>query len=129
MGFLWSPQWQPPSAKGWTNRETTMTYRIDRLVSGKSGVVFRVSGRLHAENVDTLRGLLGREKGAVAIDLEDVTLVDHEAVKLLAVCEATGTELRNCPAYIREWVSRERAQTSAELSDLEAGAKADIQDV
>jgi Domain of unknown function (DUF4259) len=51
------------------------------------------------------------------------------AVKLLAVCETNGTELRNCPAYIREWVSRERAQRSAELSDLEAGASEDIQDV
>jgi hypothetical protein len=43
--------------------------------------------------------------------------------------ETSGIELRNCPAYIREWVSRERAQRSAELSDLEAGAKEDIQDV
>ena len=77
----------------------------------------------------TLRELLGREKGAVAIDLDQVTVADREAVKLLAVCESNGTELRNCPAYIREWVSRERAQRSAELSDLEAGAKEDIQDV
>jgi hypothetical protein len=106
-----------------------MTCRIDRLAGEKSRVAFRVSGRLHAENVDTLRDLLGREEGAVAIDLEEVTLADHEAVKLLAVCETNGTELRNCPAYIREWVSRERAQRSAELSDLEAGTSEDIQDV
>jgi predicted metal-binding protein len=79
--------------------------------------------------VGTLRELLGREKGAVAIDLDQVTVADREAVKLLAVCESNGTELRNCPAYIREWVSRERAQTSAELSDLETGAKEDFQDV
>jgi hypothetical protein len=45
-----------------TNRETTMTCRIDRLANGKGGVVFRVSGRLDAENVDTLRELLGRER-------------------------------------------------------------------
>ena len=86
-----------------------MTCRIDRLANGKSGVVFRVSGRLDAENLDTLRELLGREKGAVAIDLDQVTLADHEAVKLLAVCETNGTELRNCPAYVREWIHRERA--------------------
>jgi len=106
-----------------------MTCRIDRLAGEKTRVVFRVSGRLHAENVDTLRDLLGREEGAVAIDLKEVNLVDHEAVKLLAVCETNGTELRNCPAYIREWVSRERARRSAELSDLEAGTSEDIQDV
>ena len=113
----------------WTNRETTMTCRIDRLANGKSGVVFRVNGRLHAENVGTLRELLGREEGAVAIDLDQVTLADHEVVKLLAVCETNGTECRNCPAYIREWVSRERAQTSAELSDLDAGTSENVQDV
>jgi len=106
-----------------------MTCRIDRLAGEQSRVVFRVSGRLHAENVDTLRELLGREEGAVAIDLEEVTLADHEAVKLLAGCETKGTELRNCPAYIREWVSRERAQRRAELSDLEAGTSEDIQGV
>jgi hypothetical protein len=105
-----------------------MSCRIDRLANERC-VTLRVSGRLHAEYVDTLRELLGREKGGVAIDLEEVSLADREAVKLLAVCETKGTELRNCPAYIREWVSRERAQKSAQLSDLEAGAREDIEDV
>jgi hypothetical protein len=27
---------------------------------------------------------------------------------LLATCELNGIELRNCPAYIREWVTKER---------------------
>jgi hypothetical protein len=85
-----------------------MSCRIDRLVSGEDCVVLRVSGRIRAEDVDTLRDLLGREKGRVAIDLKDVLLVAREAVKFLALSEAKGTELRNCPAYIREWVARER---------------------
>ena len=46
----------------------------------------------------------------LAIDLKDVLLVDREAVKLLTLSEINGTELRNCPAYIREWVARERAE-------------------
>jgi hypothetical protein len=58
--------------------------------------------------VDTLRELLGREKDGVAIDLTEVILVDREAVRLLAISEADGIEIRNCPAYIREWISRER---------------------
>ena len=105
-----------------------MSCRIDRLAN-ENRVIFRVSGRLNAQNVDTLRELLEREEGGVAIDLEEVTLADREAVKLLVVCETKGTELRNCPAYIREWMSRERAQRSAELSDLEAGTSEDVQDV
>jgi anti-anti-sigma regulatory factor len=85
-----------------------MSCRIDRLVSGEKLVVLRVSGRIQAEHVDTLRELLGREKDGVAIDLTEVILVDREAVRLLATSEANGIEIRNCPAYIREWVSRER---------------------
>jgi len=42
-----------------------------------------------------------------AIDLKDVLLIDRKAVKLLSRCEISGTELRNCPTYIREWVTRE----------------------
>jgi hypothetical protein len=106
-----------------------MTCRIDRLAGENSRVVLRVSGRLHAENVDTLRDLLGQEEGAVAIDLEEVSLADHEAVRLLAICETNGTELRNCPAYIREWVSRERAHKSTDLADLDVGTSDDIEDV
>jgi hypothetical protein len=29
-------------------------------------------------------------------------------MKLLAINEANGIELRHCPAYIREWIRRER---------------------
>jgi len=68
-----------------------------------------VSGRIRAENVDKLRELLEREKAGVVIDLKEVTLVDREAVIFLALSETGGVELRNCPAYIREWVARERA--------------------
>ena len=75
-----------------------MSCRIDRLAD-ESRVIFRVSGRLHAQNVDTLRELLGREKGGVAIDLEEVTLADRDPLKVLVVCESKGTELRNCPAW------------------------------
>jgi hypothetical protein len=44
----------------------------------------------------------------VAIDLMEVPVVDRVAVKLLARSESNGAELRNCPAYIRGWVTRER---------------------
>ncbi len=76
-----------------------------------------------------LRDLLGQERGGVAIDLKDVLLVDREAVRLLAFSEANGIELRNCPAYIREWVARERAQRNADQSDQGREAKEDIEDV
>jgi len=85
-----------------------MSCRIDRLISGEHRVILRVSGRIRAENVDALRELLEREKGRVAIDLNEVTLVDRDAVSFLAFSENNGIELTNCPAYIREWVDREK---------------------
>ena len=89
----------------------TMSCRIDRVVSDDNRVVLLVSGRITREHVDMLRGVLAQESGGFAIDLKNVLLVDREAVNLLAFSEANGTELRNCPPYIREWVTRERAET------------------
>jgi hypothetical protein len=88
-----------------------------------------VSGRIHAEDVETLRQLIGREKAGIAIDLEEVILVDREAVRLLAFCETNGTELRNCLAYIREWVTRERTCVGSEASDLNRGATENAEDL
>jgi hypothetical protein len=106
-----------------------MSCRIERLVNGDDIVVFRVSGRIQAENVSTLGELLGREQGAVAIDLNEVMIVDREAVRFLALTEANGIELRNCAAYIREWVARERTRTDGELSDPKTGGTDDSQDL
>ena len=42
----------------------------------------------------------------IAPDLKDLTLVDRDAVRFLKSCEAGGITLKNCPAYIREWIAR-----------------------
>ena len=49
-------------------------------------------------------------RGVVAIELAEVELVDRDTVMLLAQTEARGIELRSCPAYIREWITKEREQ-------------------
>jgi hypothetical protein len=90
-----------------------MSCRIDRVVSGENLVVLLISGRITGEHVSMLRGVLEQESGGFAIDLRNVLLVDREAVKLLVLSEANGTELRNCPPYIREWVTREREETKS----------------
>jgi hypothetical protein len=88
-----------------------MTCRIDRRVIGQDCPTLYVSGRITEGCLDTLRTSLEQEKGVVSIDLKDVLIVDREAIKLLAVCESNGVELRNSPAYIREWVTRETADS------------------
>jgi hypothetical protein len=90
-----------------------MSCRVDRHVVGEDLVIFCISGRITTQDVDMLRGLLEQETRAVAIDLKNVLLADREAIELLAMRESNGTELRNCPAYIREWITRERMDTNA----------------
>jgi len=87
-----------------------MTCRIDRL-STEQGLVLYISGRIAAEDVEVVRTALD-ERRVVAIEVASVELVDSDAVKLLAQAEAAGIELRNCPAYIREWITKERESSS-----------------
>jgi hypothetical protein len=77
--------------------------------SGHGKVVFTLSGRIEADDVAELQRLLDLEVAdhLLALDLQDVTLLDRDAVKFLARREADGIELENCPAYIREWIERE----------------------
>jgi hypothetical protein len=106
-----------------------MSCRIDRAVSAENLVVFFISGRIAGEHVDVLRGVLEQESGGFAIDLKNVLLVDREAVKLLALSETNGTELRNCPPYIREWVTRERTETHGRPSEQGLEEREGIEDV
>ena len=86
-----------------------MTYRIDRMLI-EQGVVLRISGRIAREDLDVLRNAL-EDGRVVALDLTEVELADRDAVTLLARTERDGIELRHCPAYIREWVTRERGRS------------------
>jgi anti-anti-sigma regulatory factor len=86
-----------------------MICRIERFLSPDGFAVLRVSGRIDCTHVGTLRESMAKEKttkGRLAIDLAEVTLVSQEAVEALAAAEANGIEIRNCPAYVREWISR-----------------------
>jgi anti-anti-sigma regulatory factor len=82
--------------------------RITRAANG--AVVFKLSGRMDVENVGELEKLFTAEASGhrISLDLEDLTLVDRDVVSFLRRCEADGIELKNCPAYIREWITGER---------------------
>jgi len=88
-----------------------MTCKIERVLAPVGLVVFRLSGRIDGGYIELLQEVIGNEKTAksgLALDLTEVTVVSLEAVRALAVAEANGIELRNCPAYVREWISRVR---------------------
>ena len=83
--------------------------KIQRKSNGD--IVFTLSGRLEADNVSELSALLAAEpRRAVVLDLKDVVLVDRHVVRFLRTCEGDGVTLRNCPPYIRAWITGEQEQ-------------------
>jgi hypothetical protein len=78
--------------------------RIQRETN--SDPVFSLSGHMEVDDAAELQRLLGLEPAGqtIALDLRDITLVDRDALKFLARCQAEGIALKNCPAYIREWI-------------------------
>jgi len=81
--------------------------KVQRSVNGD--VVLTVSGRLRAETVREVSAMIAAESTGrtLVLDLRDVVLVDRDAVRFLRSQERNGIALRNCPPYIREWITRE----------------------
>jgi anti-anti-sigma regulatory factor len=82
-------------------------FKITRAANGE--VVFKLSGRMGAENIGELEKLVSAEASGrrIVLDLKDLRLVDQDVVSFLRRCEADSIQLRNCPAYIREWITQE----------------------
>jgi anti-anti-sigma regulatory factor len=78
--------------------------------SEKGQVVFALSGRMNEDDLAELETLINSENDRrhLVLDLKDVTLVGGDAINFLARCEANGITLENCPAYVREWITRQR---------------------
>jgi hypothetical protein len=55
-----------------------------------------------------LKAQIGGNRPGIVLDLEEVTLVDLDAVRFLSACQAEGVALLHCPPYIREWILREQ---------------------
>jgi anti-anti-sigma regulatory factor len=90
--------------------------RITRAANGE--VVFKVSGQLNVENFAEMEKLIKAERkgGRIVLDLTDLISVDGEAVEFLAKCETDSIKLKNCSAYIREWIRRERLRRDSDNS-------------
>jgi len=81
-----------------------------RRIENDNQVVLRLSGRLEGEQLKELKEALASEAALhhLILDLTDVRLVDQDAVRFLADCQAHGAILWSCPAYIREWIAAEK---------------------
>jgi hypothetical protein len=90
--------------------------RIERSTEGRA-VRIALSGRVGGADLMNLERTIAGEavaRAAITLDLGEVRLVDREAVRFLVKCHAAGMRLANCPAYVREWMSRERKGSTDE---------------
>ena len=83
--------------------------KIRRTANGE--VVFTVSGRMDSESIAELDRLFRSEAKdcQMVLDLKDITLANQDAVNFLERCEAGSITLKNCPAYIREWIMSQKS--------------------
>ena len=84
-----------------------MTLKIERCSDGPSTKI-RLIGRIQAEHMAELEKQIRESGSKIAIDLEEVDLVDLQVVRFLGICEAQGITLLNCSPYIRDWIGKER---------------------
>ena len=88
-----------------------MTLRIEEKKEG-GRTTLHLSGRMQSTQLDELRAQISHKGSTVALDLQEVTLVDVGAVHFLSLCESDGIDLLRCAPYIREWMGRERNRRS-----------------
>ncbi len=82
-----------------------MMLRIDP-VQGR----IRLSGELRSEHLDQVKAEIECCASPVVLDLEEVDLVDIEAVRFINASEAAGVSILRCSPYIREWMLQERGR-------------------
>jgi len=84
-----------------------MTLKIERYSDGRCTTI-RLIGWLRAEHLDELEKQIKGGGSQIALDLEEVNLVDVQSVRFLGTCEEQGISLRNCSPYINDWIAKER---------------------
>jgi len=67
-----------------------MTLRIERS-SDDYRTTLRLIGRVQAEHLDELQAQIRQGGLRVALDLEEVQLVDVEVIRFLGTCQAAGS--------------------------------------
>jgi len=82
-----------------------MTLKIERTLNARETRI-RLSGQLRFEHLKQVRSEVEGAEQPVALDLEEVDIVDVDGVRFLNECESTGISLLRCSPYIRQWMLR-----------------------
>ena len=88
-----------------------MDLRIEQIAC-ESETIFRLIGRITSPDVQQLKAEIAEARNRVALDLQQVWLVDLDAVHFLAAAEKNGIELRYLPHFIRAWIVLEKPRVA-----------------
>ena len=88
--------------------KANVTFKIEKFRDAKSTTI-RLIGRMRAEHLSELEKQITESESKIVLDLEELNLVDVEAVRFLGKCETQGVTLLNCSPYIRDWIGKERS--------------------
>jgi anti-anti-sigma regulatory factor len=86
-----------------------MTLKIEKYSDGQNTII-RLIGRMQSEHLEELRGQIKNSGSRIALDLEEVNLVDVEVVRFLGTCQGEGVGLLHCSAYITDWIAKEHGR-------------------
>ena len=84
-----------------------MTFKIETY-RDEHGTTIRLIGRMRTEHLSDLERQMRESKSRIVLDLEELDLIDVEAIRFLGMCETQGVTLLNCSPYIRHWIGKER---------------------
>jgi anti-anti-sigma regulatory factor len=86
-----------------------VTLRIESA-SDEHDTTIRLIGRMQAQHVEELKAQIGASGARVVLDLEQLSLVDIDAVRFLGTCQAGGIRIVHCPPYINDWIDKEQGR-------------------
>ena len=93
-----------------------MVLRIEK-VSDRPHMILRLSGRLQSEHVDQLKAQIEGSTQRVILDLEEVKLVDRDAVRFSGSARRMASNSINVlPTFATGLTGKEQARASREPS-------------
>jgi len=90
------------------SHEKSYLLKIERI-SGKRKTLICLRGQLRAEHLHELKSEVERGGPRVALDLEELGLVDIDGARFLNECASAGVSVLHCSPY-KECMVRERGR-------------------
>jgi anti-anti-sigma regulatory factor len=84
-----------------------MTLKIEKVTDAHSTTI-RLIGRMRAEHLEELKTQIRKSGSKIALDLEEVNLVDVDVIRFLGTCQGKGVRLLHCSPYISDWIAKEQ---------------------